>query len=201
MPDLDLQEISSGGVLNEALKDCASDRQRWQVIFWILNHLKYMNRPDFKGWGRTAARMREMSADGIEAEAAKFFHPSFNRSCIKGWQQLVCAAVALKAGIEYSKEHCKKGLERLLDNAHAEKNKGAIEKWEYVEKTLMHDQLRAILESLLAFMSHAINGGTSQPGVMRCLNDLPYGPQAETATQKQQREEAVSKSDADFDDF
>lgn len=200
MSGVDLVEISTFGNLNETIKEM-DDRHRFQVVFWILNQLKYMHVPSHQGWSRTADRLRGISVDAIESEAVAFFKPNFNKQSIRGWQTLICAIVGLRAGMQYLLDHCDKALERLIDNAHSDKNKGSIEKWEYVEKIIMKEALVSQLDAFLKHMDVAINKKRAPSSAMRYLEELPYGPQAETWAQKQERErkykEALAKDDDD----
>ena len=100
-------------------------------------------------------------------------------------------------------EHGERGLERLIDNAHAEKNKTATEKWEYVRDQLSKRRICDFLESFLAKMSVAINKGSSPSLTTAVIDALPYGPQAETKEDRASREAKAKLTEAleDDDDF
>jgi len=203
--EIDLNESATGGVLNEALKDCYNDRSRFQTMFWILNAIKYMDAPSSSGWKRTAERLRKMGNVGIETEAARMFTPSFNKSGLRGWQDLVVAAVAVCACIDYASAN-PKIVERLLDNASADKNKAAIDKWTYTRDTLLEQSNTAALSAIEKFLrklSDAIVKGTSPTMALRLIDAFPYGPGAETKEEKKAKEAKIAMlaEDENDDDF
>lgn len=203
---IDLVACATGGIVNEALKDCSSDRERFQVTFWLLNHLKYMDRPASSGWRRTAERLGTMGSDKIENEVAKLFTKSFNKTCLRGWQDLVIAVIAVYASIQYNIDNSERVIERLIDNATSEKNKIATEKWTYVQKTLLAEDSKSstavnLLESMCIEFANAINKNNSTGSALRMLDALPYGPQAETKEAKRTREAQQKLASADDDDF
>lgn len=203
MTDICLGDVGRGDALGNAIQECTSDRDRFHTTFWLLNHLKYMDVPSASGWKRTAERLRKMGNLGIEAEAARMFSRSFNKASIRGWQDLILASIAVYASLEWNAAHSERIVERLIDNAHSDKNKVAIQKWEYTRDTLMrHDNVQVIFGKIFDHFDQSINDGSVSPlSGARFLDALPYGPGAETKEQKREREAKQALADQDDDDF
>jgi hypothetical protein len=200
--EIDCSEISGGGELNEALKDCRSDRDRFQATFWLLNQLKYMDAPSTSGWRRTAERLRTMGDAGVEEEAAKMFASTFNKSALRGWQDLLCASIAVYTSLKWNEEYNSKCIDRLIDNATADKNKAALEKWEYTRDQLMGDaKVLKLFEKMFEKLEQAVNESKSPALAMRFIEMLPYGPNAETKEDKKKREAQQKMADEEEDDF
>ena len=197
---LDFMEATRSGELNEALKECDSARSRFHVMFWLLNNIKWMDAPSASGWKKTAERLRKMTTESVSEEAARIYSTRFNKSSLRGWQDLLMAATALEAGVEYCQEH-DDGLERLLDNAHADKNKAAIDKWEHTKALLEPDRTDTVLQKFIGAMQLAIQNGSSPVAALRFLDALPYGPNAETKEQRKTREAKQAIADEEEDDF
>ena len=91
----------------------------------------------------------------------------------------------------------------MIDNAHADKNKVAIQKWEYTRDTLMrHDNIPIILGKIFDHFDRSIGNGSVSPlPAVRFLDALPYGPGAETKEQKREREAKQALRDEEDDDF
>lgn len=191
-------DVTGDGDLNEALKDCDSDRSRFQTISWLINHIKYMDAPSNSGWKRTAERLRGMTDDGLGKLAARVYGPGYNRTAIRGWQELTVAAIALCAGLEFDVE---RALERLIDNAHADKNKVSIAKWEGYKKIYDDGVALKAVQSFLSKLDSAIAGKGSATAALRALDAMPYAPGSETKEEKREREAKQALLEEDDDDF
>ena len=87
------------GTVEHAIKTVESDRARFQTMFWLINHIKWMEPPSQKAWKQTADRLSKLTAETLTEQAALVYGRRFNKSGLRGWQDLIIACVALASGV------------------------------------------------------------------------------------------------------